>query len=88
MKFIGREKELKRLSDSFRRPCGSVVALYGRRRVGKSALIAKALEDFPGIVISFVALDRAGYQKNFEFLKNKVKEALKEGFAFVPLCKS
>lgn len=53
MKFIGREKELKRLSDALHRPYGSVVALYGRRRVGKSALIAKALEGFPGTVISF-----------------------------------
>lgn len=80
MKFIGRENELKRLSDALHRPYGSVVALYGRRRVGKSALIAKALEDFSGTVISFVALDRAGYQKNFELLKNKVKTALKEEF--------
>ena len=70
MRFIGREKELKRLSDALHRPYGSVVALYGRRRVGKSALIAKALEGFAGTVISFVALDRAGYQKNFDLLKN------------------
>ena len=97
MKFIGRENELKRLSDALHRPYGSVVALYGRRRVGKSALIAKALEDFSGTVISFVALDRAGYQKNFELLKNKVKTALKEefldfksifGFAFFSLRES
>lgn len=80
MRFIGREKELKRLYDSLHRPYGSVVALYGRRRVGKSALIAKALEGFAGTVISFVALDRAGYQKNFELLKNKVKAALKEEY--------
>ena len=80
MRFIGREKELKRLSDALHRPYGSVVALYGRRRVGKSALIAKALEGFAGTVISFVAVDRAGYQKNFDLLKNKVKAALKEEY--------
>ena len=39
MPFYGRRRELKMLDDIFARPHGKLFVLYGRRRVGKTALI-------------------------------------------------
>ncbi len=41
MKFIGREYELKKLEEHYKKNKSQIVALYGRRRVGKSYLIKK-----------------------------------------------
>ncbi len=37
--FVNRENELKRLEDVYRRPGAQLLALYGRRRIGKTALL-------------------------------------------------
>ena len=43
-KFIGREAELRSLSGFLQRATPSIAVIYGRRRIGKSLLIRKALE--------------------------------------------
>jgi len=47
--FVGREREITLLRATVDRPKPSVAVVYGRRRVGKSALIAKALEGRPAL---------------------------------------
>jgi len=52
--FVARERELEQLHNTLDRPSPSISVIYGRRRVGKSALIRKALEnrrslDFEGL---------------------------------------
>ncbi len=44
MKFIGREKELKSLSD-LKSKSNTITVIYGRRRIGKSFLIRKFLKE-------------------------------------------
>ena len=39
--FIGREDQLKQLRDLWRKPVASLVTCRGRRRIGKSTLIAE-----------------------------------------------
>ncbi len=41
--FLDRQPELRRLLRAFDRPGGSLIALYGRRRLGKSRLLREAL---------------------------------------------
>lgn len=48
MNFIGREKELKTLSDNYKLNNGFVV-IYGRRRVGKTTLIKEFIKDKPAL---------------------------------------
>lgn len=48
-RFVGRESELSRLADAYRSGRSEFIPIYGRRRVGKSELILKFLEDRPGI---------------------------------------
>lgn len=42
---IGREKEIKKLQELYRSDSAELVALYGRRRVGKTFLIDQVFED-------------------------------------------
>lgn len=53
MKFIGRTNELKRITELIKKDGQYNILLYGRRRIGKSFLIKKALENFNGIVIHY-----------------------------------
>ena len=43
--IIGREKEVRKLNELYRRDSAEFVAVYGRRRVGKTFLIDEALTD-------------------------------------------
>lgn len=54
-KFIGRSHELSLLKALINRPSASVM-VYGKRKVGKTTLIMKALEGFPDRVVYFECL--------------------------------
>lgn len=47
MEFMGRESELSLLEDHLHRPGPGLFVLYGRRRIGKTALLSRALEGLP-----------------------------------------
>lgn len=44
-KFINRTKELKFLNNEYKKDSSSLVVIYGRRRIGKTSLIRKFIED-------------------------------------------
>ena len=48
MEFIGREKELYDLEQEYRNN-HSFVVVYGRRRIGKTALIQEFIKDKPAL---------------------------------------
>ena len=45
MRFFGRQKELQRIKDFLNRPQTGAMLILGKRRVGKTTLMKKALED-------------------------------------------
>ena len=45
MKFIGRERELASLKEFYERDGIGMTVIYGRRRIGKSTLIAEFVKD-------------------------------------------
>jgi len=47
MKFINRERELADLEDLWSRPGAQLVIVYGRRRTGKTTLLARFVQDKP-----------------------------------------
>lgn len=47
--FVGRDKELTALNELYDRNKFQMVVMYGRRRVGKTTLISKFVENKPGI---------------------------------------
>lgn len=45
--FLDREQEIRRITRALADPAGALVCVYGRRRLGKSRLVRRALEDRP-----------------------------------------
>ena len=73
--FIGRTKELEQLKRFLSGDDFQTLLLYGRRRVGKSELIKKALEDSDAPVLYFEAKE-VSLALNLQSLEKKIKEAL------------
>lgn len=74
--FIGREKELNKLKESFENG-QTVGVVYGKRRVGKTALLLESSRYFKGDVI-YVQCAETSIEENIENLR---KEIIKiEGF--------
>jgi AAA+ ATPase superfamily predicted ATPase len=55
--FIGREQDLAVLKRELETPRGSLIILYGRRRIGKSTLIQQAALDRPAIYFQATLVD-------------------------------
>ena len=47
--FIGRQEELRVLTEAYEAPGSALIPIYGRRRIGKSELILHFLQDRPGL---------------------------------------
>ena len=79
--FVGRETELKRFRKFFEGRGASLALVYGRRRVGKSALIKQAVKDanIPSIVYECKQTTEAN---NANSLSNLVAETLDSPVAF------
>ena len=75
MDFFGREAELSEICAALKSTKPEAVLVYGRRRVGKTELIRKALEGAGGLVIS-IEFKRASTRTNLELASSKVAAAL------------
>jgi len=69
--IIGREKEIKELNKLYDSSLPQFVAVYGRRRVGKTFLVDQTLKD--RITFRHAGLSPVDYQQK----KNLMKEQLK-----------
>ena len=73
--FLGREEELARLRSEFASESKSAILIYGKRRVGKSTLIAHASKEYTGTVIPHICI-KSSYAGNLELLCRSVSQAL------------
>lgn len=76
-KFINRRKELDTLMREYRREEAALVVIYGRRRVGKTALINEFCKDKPNIFFLATEESEAENRNSFknavaDFLKNEI----------------
>ena len=69
--FIGREKELVLLQQDY---IGKAVMVYGKRRVGKTTLIQKALDNCPYQTVYFECL-KGTVQENIDSLVDELVRA-------------
>jgi len=65
-RFVGRAAELRTLAEAYAAPESSFVPVYGRRRVGKSELILRFLQEHPGVY--FLGKQAPGALQLREFL--------------------
>ena len=74
-KFLNRENELDLLNKHYNKSGFKLFLLYGRRRVGKTELIKKFIEDKP----SFYSLaDKRGTQRNVERMAKSISIAFND----------
>ena len=71
--FIGRERELQALESVYKKPGFQMAVVYGRRRVGKSTLLAKFIADKKAI---FYTATKVGAERNRILLGKQVISAL------------
>lgn len=76
MRFIGRKQELSRIQNALAKNEQQNVLIYGRRRVGKSALIKKAFEDSKGPITIYYECRQTSEQDNLQSLSALVADAL------------
>lgn len=69
--FIGREKELKELNNRYYSNRKEFGVIYGRRRIGKSILLSKFLEDKDGILFQAKNDNEYGNLRSFSYVINK-----------------
>lgn len=74
MNFIGREEELELLEEEYRASSSSFVAIYGRRRIGKTELTNHFLEDKP-ITFSVTGAYDVKLSSHLENFANKLSLA-------------
>jgi hypothetical protein len=65
-RFVGRAAELRTLGEAYRAPESGLIPIYGRRRVGKSELILRFLQERPGLY--FLGKQAPGALQLREFL--------------------
>ena len=73
--FIGREKELKELKEHLAADKKAAVLIYGKRRIGKTALIEQAEKDFDGTIINHL-FAKTSYVGNLSLLCRSAALAL------------
>ena len=71
--FIGRKKELQSLNELYQTPGFKMSIIYGRRRIGKSTLIAEFVKDKEAI---FYTATKVGARRNLDLLAAQVISCL------------
>ena len=74
--FIGREKELSYLNEFYEKDGIGMTVIYGRRRIGKSTLIAEFVKDKKTI---FYTAIKVGKERNLELFSEQVTEMFLPG---------
>ena len=63
--FIGRDKELRTLQTAYESDRSELVVVYGRRRIGKTALMTQFCKDKTGVYFAAKRQDDAGQRQDF-----------------------
>jgi len=72
MKLVGREKEQEKLKQSLEKEASQLIAVYGRRRVGKTYLIENTLAK--DIVIDFTGIKGATVRTQLSNFKTQIEK--------------
>ena len=71
--FVGREKELSALKEFYNKSGFGMMVIYGRRRIGKSRLIAEFVKNKKAI---FYTATKVGKERNLELFSLQVVDML------------
>lgn len=71
--FVGRQRELESLNELYNKKCFTMSVIYGRRRIGKSALIAEFVKNKKSV---FYTATKVGKERNLELFAKQVVSVL------------
>lgn len=74
MEIFGRESELKVLKSLYEKRGSQLIAIYGRRRVGKSYLVEYFGKNIASVYLSFEGLERQSSQEQIRNFISRLKE--------------
>jgi AAA+ ATPase superfamily predicted ATPase len=74
--FIGRIPELENLTHEYKKSHSNLIVLYGRRRIGKSALVAHFSRQFPNISID--GLEHQSTIDQIDHFRSKLNEQISD----------
>ena len=74
--FIGRKRELETLNEFYAKDGIGMTVIYGRRRIGKSTLIAEFVKDKKTV---FYTATKVGKNRNLELFSKQVLDVLMPG---------
>ncbi len=77
--FTGRNEELKELRNKYSTSQLEVILVSGRRRIGKSQLIAESIKGFEGIVLSYECF-KSTYESNLRKIENEIKKLFSNNY--------
>ncbi len=82
--FIGREKELTLLEEAWLSNKGTISVIYGRRRIGKSSLVRKFIENKTALSFEGIEGETTAKQIKYftEMLKKQTGDPLLESLVF------
>ena len=83
--LIGKEKEVALINKYYRSPKSEMIAIYGRRRVGKTFLVKETMEslfdfDFIGMYKTSAKIQRREFQKRLDLLTGSKDEIPQDWF--------
>lgn len=81
-KIIGREAEQRRLLEAFRSSDPELVALYGRRRVGKTFLVRELFRD--SMVFELTGLHQESMKRQLESFANSLRSHFPQARFSIP----
>ena len=73
--FVGRVEELSKLKEQLNSRDKAAILIYGKRRVGKSTLIAEASKTFNGKVINYMCV-QSTLEGNLTLMSRSISIAL------------
>lgn len=77
--FVGRSAELASLEEAYSSRKGELVVIYGRRRIGKSALVAQFAQGKPHL-LAFEGLEGEQTQAQIRHFNDRLKNQTKDPF--------
>ena len=72
-RFIGRADELRKLNELYETEGFHMAVVYGRRRIGKSTLLTKFIQDKKAV---YYVATKVGTQRNVELLTKEVMSVI------------
>ena len=83
-KIIGRWRELELLKELFESRKSEFIAIYGRRRVGKTYLIKNLIDSLPAVFFHVTGIQKGGLKDQLAEFAKQIGSTFYQGPSLIP----